>query len=284
MYINWFPGHMTKSMRMMEENIKLVDAVIYVLDARAPQSCINPNFNRFISSLPVVFVLNKADLADESAILAWKKALTKENREVVAVNSTASKNSAVVISCVKRLCAAKINKFKSKGVRATVRVMIMGVPNTGKSTLTNNLCGKAKAITGNRAGVTRGKQWVKVSDTIEVLDTPGTLYPKIDDETIGLHLAYIASIKDEVVDTNELACNFVKEMKEKFNDLLVKRYGVELDGEPLDIIERIGRKRGFVQKGSVVDIDRAAEAILDDFRKGRLGKITLEKAEDYVGA
>lgn len=283
MYINWFPGHMTKSMRMMEENIKLVDAVVYVLDARAPQSCLNPNFNKFIANLPVVFVLNKVDLADDTAVLAWKKVLTKPNREVVAVNSTASKNSAVVISAIKRLCANKIEKFKSKGVRATVRVMIMGVPNTGKSTLTNNLCGKAKAITGNRAGVTRGKQWVKVSDTVEVLDTPGTLYPKIDDERIGLHLAYIASIKDEVVDTFELACNFVKEIKENFNDLFVKRYGVDYDGEPAEIIERIGRKRGFVQRGNVVDVERAADAILDDFRKGRMGKITLEKAEDYVG-
>ena len=179
MQINWYPGHMTKSIRMMEENIKLVDAVIYVLDARAPKSCMNPNFDKFIEKLPVVFVLNKADLASEQSVAKWKKRLTGENREAVSVNSTVSKTSASVVALLKKLCANKINKFAQKGVKATVRVMIMGVPNTGKSTLTNNLCGKAKAITGNKAGVTRGKQWVKVSDTIEVMDTPGTLYPKL---------------------------------------------------------------------------------------------------------
>ena len=281
MYINWFPGHMTKSMRMMEENIKLVDAVIYVLDSRAPKSCINPNFNRFIERLPVVFVLNKADMSDENEVQKWKTALTSQNREAVIVNSTATKSSAIVITTIKRLCANKINKFKQKGAVATIRVMIMGVPNTGKSTLTNNLCGKAKAITGNRAGVTRGKQWVKVSDTVEVMDTPGTLYPKIEDERIALHLAYMGSIKDEVVDTYELACNFVDEMMAKFPHVLQNRYKTELSGTAQEILATIGRKRGFVIKGNEVDLERSADAVLDDFRKGRMGRITLEKAEEY---
>ena len=280
MQINWYPGHMTKSIRMMEENIKLVDAVIYVLDARAPKSCMNPNFDKFIEKLPVVFVLNKADLASEQSVAKWKKKLTGPNREAVSVNSTVSKTSASVVALLKKLCAGKINKFAQKGVKATVRVMIMGVPNTGKSTLTNNLCGKAKAITGNKAGVTRGKQWVKVSDTIEVMDTPGTLYPKLSDQTVAKHLAYMGSIKDEVVDGEELAIALLEELSTHFPFALKNRYGIENPDTPSALLEQIARKRGFILKGNVPDIERASDAILDDFRKGRMGKITLEEADD----
>lgn len=280
MQINWYPGHMTKSIRMMEENIKLVDAVIYVLDARAPKSCMNPNFDKFIEKLPVVFVLNKADLASEQSVAKWKKKLTGPNREAVSVNSTVSKTSASVVALLKKLCAGKINKFAQKGVKATVRVMIMGVPNTGKSTLTNNLCGKAKAITGNKAGVTRGKQWVKVSDTIEVMDTPGTLYPKLSDQTVAKHLAYMGSIKDEVVDGEELAMALLEELSTRFPFALKNRYGIENPDTPSALLEQIARKRGFILKGNVIDIERASDAILDDFRKGRMGKITLEEADD----
>ena len=280
MQINWYPGHMTKSIRMMEENIKLVDAVIYVLDARAPKSCMNPNFDKFIEKLPVVFVLNKADLASEQSVAKWKKKLTGPNREAVSVNSTVSKTSASVVALLKKLCAGKINKFAQKGVKATIRVMIMGVPNTGKSTLTNNLCGKAKAITGNKAGVTRGKQWVKVSDTIEVMDTPGTLYPKLSDQTVAKHLAYMGSIKDEVVDGEELAMALLEELSTRFPFALKNRYGIENPDTPSALLEQIARKRGFILKGNVPDIERASDAILDDFRKGRMGKITLEEADD----
>ena len=283
MQINWYPGHMTKSIRMMEENIKLVDAVVYVLDARAPKSCMNPNFDKFIEKLPVVFVLNKADLANEQSVSKWKKYLSGENREAVSVNSTVSKTSASVIALIKKLCANKINRFKQKGVRATVRVMIMGVPNTGKSTLTNNLCGKAKAITGNKAGVTRGKQWVKVSDTVEVMDTPGTLYPKLSDQTVAKHLAFMGSIKDEVVDGYELALALVEELSAKFPFALKNRYGIEELSAPDVIIQQIARKRGFILKGNEPDIERASDAVLDDFRKGRMGKITLEEAGDDEG-
>ena len=159
--------------------------------------------------------------------------------------------------------------------------MIIGVPNTGKSTLVNNLCGKAKAITGNKAGVTRGKQWVKVSDTIEVLDTPGTLYPKLSDQLCALHLAYVGSIKAEVVDGYELACNFILEMAEKFPQTLVSRYNIDINGSCEELLERIGRKRGLLMKGNEVDFERVCDAVLDDFRKGRMGKITLDKADEY---
>lgn len=280
MQINWYPGHMTKSIRMMEENIKLVDAVIYVLDARAPKSCMNPNFDKFIEKLPVVFVLNKADLANEESVARWKKRLKGENREAVSVNSTISKTSSSVVALLKKLCSGKINKFQQKGVKATVRVMIMGVPNTGKSTLTNNLCGKAKAITGNRAGVTRGKQWVKVSDTIEVMDTPGTLYPKLSDQTVAKHLAFMGSIKDEVVDGYELALALLEELSLRFPFALKNRYGIEILDTPENLLSLIAKKRGYVLRGNELDLERASDAILDDFRKGRMGRITLEEPID----
>jgi ribosome biogenesis GTPase A len=240
----------------------------------------NPNFDKFIEKLPVVFVLNKADLANDEEVVKWKKKLSGANREAVSVNSTISKTSASVVSLLKKLCAGKINKFKQKGVRATVRVMIMGVPNTGKSTLTNNLCGKAKAITGNKAGVTRGKQWVKVSDTIEVIDTPGTLYPKLSDQTVAKHLAFMGSIKDEVVDGYELALALIEELSQRYPFALKNRYGIEILDTPENLLQVIARKRGFILRGNEIDLERASDAVLDDFRKGRMGKITLEGADD----
>ncbi len=278
MEINWYPGHMTKSMRMIEDEVKLVDAIIYVLDSRAPMSCINPQFDKFIGAKPTVYLLNKADLCEKADVEAWKARLKGENKTAIAVNSTSSGSSAAVVSAVKTLCADKINKLRSKGVKATVRAMILGVPNTGKSTLCNNLCGKAKAITGNRAGVTRGKQWVRVSDSVEVLDTPGTLYPKLSDRDIAKKLAYIGSIKDEVVDSFELASEFIKDLGALYPDALFVRYGIEDTADPRKALDEIAKRRGFMFKGGEVDAERAAVAVIDDFRKGRLGKLVLEKA------
>jgi ribosome biogenesis GTPase A len=278
MEINWYPGHMTKSMRMIEEQVKLVDAIVYVLDSRAPMSCINPQFDKFIGAKPTVYLLNKADLCEKTDVDAWKTRLKGENKTAIAVDSTSSGSSAAVVTAIKQLCADKINKLKGKGVNATVRAMILGVPNTGKSTLCNNLCGKAKAITGNRAGVTRGKQWVRVSDYVEVLDTPGTLYPKLSDNEVAKKLAYIGSIKDEVVDSYELAIEFIKDIVALYPDALKNRYGISDTDSPRQCLEEIAKRRGFIVKGGEADAERAAVAVIDDFRKGRLGKLTLEKA------
>ncbi len=277
MIINWFPGHMTKSLREIEESIKLVDAVVYVLDARAPLSCINPAFEKIISGKPVVYALNKADTVPEGDLPAWIDKLSVGNNIAVKLNSTASNAAGVISDRLKVLCSNKIERKRSKGIRAVVRAMIIGVPNSGKSTLINNLCGKAKTVTGNKAGVTRGQQWVKVSEYLEVLDTPGTLYPKLDNQTVALNLAFIGSVRDEVVDTYELSLELIKRLTET-GDGIEYRYGFSPCGSAVDDLGEIARRRGFMLKGGQPDLERASHAVIDDFRKGRMGKIILEKA------
>lgn len=274
--INWYPGHMTKSIRMIEENIKLIDVLVYVLDARAPASCMNPDFARYIERLPVVFVLNKCDLADENETRKWLKKLSGERFEAIALDSTVSRSTGALLSAIKKLGGAKLERLAAKGVRATVRAMVLGVPNTGKSTLINNLIGKGKAITGNKAGVTRGKQWFKVNEFIEILDTPGTLYPKLSDQTTARRLAFLGSIKDEVVDVHELAMSLLIELP---SELIAARYAFEPTDDGEKNLELVAANRGYVLKGGILDPERAAVAVIDDFRKGRLGKITLDGSD-----
>ncbi len=277
--INWYPGHMTKSIRMIEENIRLIDVLIYVLDARAPKSCINPDFARYIEKLPVVYVLNKCDLADSAETEKWSKLLCGDRSEAITVNSTVSKSTASVLAIIKKLCGGKIQKYAAKNIKTTIKAMVIGVPNTGKSTLINNLLGKAKAITGNRPGVTRGKQWFRVGEYIEVLDTPGTLYPKLNDQVSARHLAYLGSIKDEVVDTFELSVQLLSELAMLKPDAISSRYGFIPSESGEKDLEEVARSRSFLLKGGAPDTERASVALIDDFRKGRLGRITLDKAE-----
>lgn len=268
---------MNRSLREMEEKIKLVDAVIYVLDARAPFSCINPAFGKLIADRPVIYTLNKADTVSESDLAPWIDRLSAGNAKAVRTNSTASGAAKIIADKLFTLCAEKIERKKARGIKAVIRAMVIGVPNSGKSTLINNLCGKSKTVTGNRAGVTRAQQWVKITPYLEVLDTPGTLYPKLDDMNVALNLAFIGSIKDEVVDTYELALELVKKLYSE-GDALQKRYGAELCGDAVKDLSAIALKRGLLIKGGQPDTERAAAAVIDDFRKGRMGKIMLEKA------
>ena len=277
--INWYPGHMTKSIRMIEENIKLIDALIYVLDARAPLSCINPDFERYIEKLPVIYILNKSDLADDKQTELWRKKLQGERSFAVTLDSTVSKSSAQVLSAIKKMCYEKITLYANKGVKTTIKVMVLGVPNTGKSTLINNFIGKAKAITGNKAGVTRGKQWFRVNDYIEVLDTPGTLYPKLANQDIARRLAYIGSVKEEVVDILALSTKLIKEVYALYPDAIFNRYGFNPTENDEENLRLVAKSRGFLVRGGEVDTERASVTVIDDFRKGRLGKITLDKVE-----
>ncbi len=274
--INWFPGHMQKALRMMQEEVKNVDALIYVLDGRAPVACLNPEFVSLAKEKPILFVINKIDLADEKKIEKIKQMLKGENNAILELNSTASGAIKSVENALNTLCKKIIEKFKNKGVNYFVRAMVVGVPNSGKSTLVNNLCGNARAITGDKPGVTKGKQWVKLSNNIEILDTPGTLWPNLIDEQNARKLAFIGSIKDEIISSEELSLFLIEELCENYPKEFCKRFGVEIENlSPVEILEAVAVSRKYLIKGGEIDYERTAKAIIDDFRKGRIGRITL---------
>lgn len=277
MNIQWFPGHMTKALRMMEDNIKLVDIVGYVLDARAPYSCLNPAFEKLINNKPCLFILNKADLADPAQTTMWQQYFTNKGYECIATSATDLSHGAKIVTALGKLSKDINAKYKAKGIFRPVRAMIIGVPNCGKSTIINCLCGKKTAITGDKPGVTRGKQWVRLANGIELLDTPGTVWSKFEQEEVGRHLCFIGSIKDDVVDLYEVSLALLEELSHTYPQLIVDRYGSEvLDSNAETMHQLIAKRRGFVMRGGVVDTERCSKAIMDDFRKGKLGRITLD--------
>ncbi len=282
MNIHWFPGHMAKAVRMMEENLKLVDVIIYVLDARAPFSCLNPVFDEMFKHKKIIYVLNKADLAPVSLVEEWMTYLSEAESTALSTVGTATNSAAPILKAAKTMCGEKLERYRLKGVKTAIRALVAGVPNCGKSTIINNLCGSGKTVTGNKPGVTRGKQWVRVNEYFEVLDTPGTLYPKLTDQTVARHLAYIGSIKDEVNDIFELTCDFINEINALYPKALFERYKTLYRDSALETLKDAAKARGYLLKGGEPDVERMADAVLEDFRKGRLGKIILEKAGDYA--
>ncbi|MDY2696056.1 MAG: ribosome biogenesis GTPase YlqF [Eubacteriales bacterium] len=275
--INWFPGHMTKALREMEEEAKNVDMIIYVLDARAPKSCVNPEFIKIIGNKPILYVLNKADMVEEQDLKPFLPYFKKPNTEAVLLDSTKSGAIKQIEPIMVNLCQEKLNKYKQKGFKINLRAMVLGVPNSGKSTLINNLCGSKKTITGNKAGVTRGKQWLALKNGFEVLDTPGTLYPNITNQQIALNLAFIGSIKNEVVDINELAIDFLNFCKKHYFNNLQEKYNLQdKTMSALEMLDEIATYKHYLLKGAEPDYDRTCMAIIDDFRKGKLGKIILD--------
>ena len=282
MVIQWYPGHMDKALRQMKDSIKLVDAIIYVLDARAPYSCINPKYKELIGDKPAIIVLNKADLVDESELILWENAFSELGYEVVRLNSTITNATKIMLAKVEKTLKEKIERNKAKGVHLPLRLMVIGVPNCGKSTLINNVCANKKTITGDKAGVTRANQWVKIGGDYEMLDTPGTLWPSFQNEKVARNLAYIGSIKDEVVDIEGLAYAFLEDLKFKYFDALTERYNLKssIDSETIQIFDEICLNRGFKLRGNEIDYTRGAKAIIDDFRKGRIGKIILDDLKD----
>ena len=276
MNINWFPGHMSKSLREIDDRIKLAGAVIYVLDSRAPLSCINPAFDEIIKNKPTVYVFNKADMVKAGELASLMKRFDTPTSVAVKLNATNSGAGKIISEKLIELSKDYIAKKQEKGVRAVIRAVVIGVPNSGKSTLINNLCGKGKTVTGNKAGVTKMQQLIRVSDYLEVVDTPGTLYPKLDNYFVALNLAFIGSIKDEVLDIYGVSLELIKRLTE-LRTGLKERYGIEPSGDAEKDLELIGRKRGFIEKGGEVDLERAAYAVIDDFRKGRMGKIILDR-------
>lgn len=276
MNIQWFPGHMTKALRMMQENVKIVDAIGYVLDARAPLCCFNPQFKSVVGNKPCVFVLNKCDLADPAKTELWCDFFRETNSPFVKVSATASAEAGKIAAAFESVTASLREKYKAKGVYKPVRFMIVGVPNCGKSTIINCLSGRKTVVTGDRPGVTKGKQWVRLSSGLDLLDTPGTLWPKFDDEKTAARLCFIGSIKDDVTDIYEVALALIEELAQTYPNSLEKRYNVVCDGDASEIFRRIAAKRGFLIRGGETDSERCAGAILDDFRKGRLGRITFD--------
>ena len=281
MIIQWFPGHMAKAKRQMEESLKRVDSLIYVLDARAPFSSINPEFDNLISVKPVLYVLNKSDLVERGDIREWESYFSSHGMKAIIVSSTIGKDAGSVLSALHELNKEKIERNRAKGVRYAVKAMVIGMPNTGKSTLINALCKGKRTVTGDRPGVTKGEQWVRLDNGISLLDTPGTLSHSMKSEEAGLHLAYIGSVRDAVVDTTELSLELIKFFVGKYPQSLTARYQVELNEDPLAVLTAIAKKRGLILRGGEPDLDKAAIAVIDDFRKGRLGKIILERADEY---
>lgn len=277
MHIHWYPGHMTKALRVMQEELKIIDCIIYVMDARAPLSSINPKFDVLIERKPALYVLNKADMVEKSEILKWKNHFEKEGKRCITAVSTMKGGGNEIISNLIALNKDLIERHKNKGVNKTIRAMVVGIPNCGKSTLINSLVSKKKVITGNKPGVTRGKQWVNVAEHIDLLDTPGTLYPDFSDQNKARNLAFIGSISDKVVDDTELALEMLKFMAEEHRPELIKRYSLEEVPEDMyALLEKIGEKKGQLLKGGVVDIEKTAKAVIIDFRKQAFGKIILE--------
>ncbi len=283
MIIQWYPGHMTKAFRLMEKEIKLVDAILYVLDSRAPFSCVNPKFPSLIGDKPIIYVFNKSDLGEKSKLDAWINGyFKKENTRCIVLDSTTSGSGKRVENAILDVCKPKIEKFKAKGINPTLRAMVIGVPNCGKSTLINNLCGKAKTVTGNKPGVTKGKQWVKITSGIELLDMPGTLWPAFDNNRVARHLAYIGSIREEVLDIPELALDFIGDMRRIDKSHLENRYSISISDEDtnLEVIESICQSRKYMLRGGEFDYDRCCSAIISDFKQGKFGNITLEEFKE----
>lgn len=274
MDINWFPGHMAKSTREIESSLKYADCALYVLDARAVFSCFNPAFDAMVG-LPTVYVINKSDAVNPSTVKGWLDWFSRENKCAVAVEGTNSSCKGRLLNAIEKSCKSRIQKQLDRGLNKHIGAVVIGVPNTGKSTIINTLCGKARLVTGNRAGVTRSSLWARVNPSLDVLDTPGTLYPKITDRRVGENLAIIGSIKDEVVDITELANALIDRLNSIDRAILSSRYGLEVG---VDGLSTIAKMRGFKARGGELDTPRAAATVIDDYRKGRLGKIALEEA------
>ena len=275
-HLQWFPGHMTAAMRMMEENLKAVDGVMIVLDARAPRASLNSKLNKLFVNKKVLYVLNKCDLVEGADIKRTISEFSAEDKEVIAVSAMDKRAVDLLYNRIFALLQDKLENNKRKGVFKPIRIMVAGIPNTGKSTIINALCGCKKTVTGNKAGVTKGKQWVRLRE-LELLDTPGTMPPAFDNQVLAKHLAYIGSMNDANIDFNDLAYELLNELKDKCPNLLKSKYGIEdLSVETLDLFNAICVRRGFLRRGGEYDYERCATAIIDDFRKGRIGKIILD--------
>jgi len=279
MQINWFPGHMAKAHRMINEQLKLVDVVIELLDARIPLSSANPIIDRIIAAKPRVVALTKADLAEDSWTEKWLKEFTSKGHPTIAIDTLTGKGTKQLISRVEAAAQPKLDTLAAKGIRPrAIRVMILGIPNVGKSSLINRLIGTAAARTGDKPGVTRGQQWIKVSKTLELLDTPGVLWPKLEDQQAAFKLAVTGAISDDALDFSKLSMRLLALLQQHYPDRLITRYNLSgpLPEDTQAVLELIGARRGCLRSGGLIDEEKARRIILAEFREGKLGRFTLD--------
>ena len=279
MNIQWYPGHMTKAKRAMKEDIKLIDLVIELVDARVPLSSRNPDIDSLAAGKARMVLLNKSDLADERLNAQWAAWFEAKGIHVVKIDARNKGTLKQVQGVVQQACRDKIERDRKRGIlNRPIRTMVVGIPNVGKSTFINSFAGKACAKTGNKPGVTKGNQWIRLNKTLELLDTPGILWPRFDDQSVGLKLALIGSINDQILNKDELAGQCIRILKEQYPGTLLNRFDLETeDKEPAAILEDIARARSCLMKGRELDVARASALLLDDFRAGKLGRVTLEQ-------
>ena len=284
MHFQWYPGHMTKAKRAMQEDIKLIDVVIELVDARIPVSSKNPDIDTLAGGKSRILLMNKSDMADPAMLDAWIRYYEKKGYLAMAVNSKKRNELKQVNALIQKACKEKIERDRKRGIlNRPVRAMIVGIPNVGKSTFINSFAGKACAKTGNKPGVTKGKQWIRLNKQVELLDTPGILWPKFEDQTVGQHLAFIGSIKDELIQSVELALDLIEFLVNRYPGILGDVYEVEENQDSADVLEAVANNRGCRKKGDELDYEKAAFLLLDDFRNGRLGRITIESPEEFHG-
>lgn len=281
MNIQWYPGHMTKARRMMQEDIKLIDLVIELVDARVPLSSKNPDIDELAKNKARLILLNKADLASPEYTKAWEEWYKSKGFYVLSLNARNGSGVKAVTGIVQEACKEKIERDRRRGImNRPVRAMIVGIPNVGKSTFINTYAGKACTKTGNKPGVTKGKQWIRLNKNVELLDTPGILWPKFEDQSVGQKLAIIGSIKDDLLDIRELAVQLIGLLMEKYPGILEKRYNIEENRDKIKMLEMIAESRNCRLKGNVLDTQKASKLLLDDFRSAKLGAITLDFPEN----
>ena len=278
MNYQWYPGHMTKAKRMMQENIKLIDLIIELVDARIPLSSRNPDIDELGKGKARIVLLNKSDLADPVYNKQWITYFEEQGASVLEINSKTGSGVKSIQGVVQEACKEKIERDRKRGiVNRPIRAMVVGIPNVGKSTFINSFAGKACAKTGNKPGVTKGKQWIKLNKNLELLDTPGILWPKFEDQQVGMKLAFIGSMNDEIIIMDELACDLIHTLKELYPKQLSERYEIALQDKDVEVLQAIAESRKCYAKGEQLDLDKAAAILVDDFRSGKLGRITLER-------
>jgi ribosome biogenesis GTPase A len=277
MNLQWYPGHMTKAKRQMQEDLKLIDLIIELVDARIPLSSRNPDIDELGKNKARLILLNKSDLADERYNEQWSAYFQKKGFYVVKVNAKSGAGLKSIQGVIQEACKAKIERDRRRGIKnRPIRAMVVGIPNVGKSTFINSYTGKACAKTGNKPGVTKGKQWIRLNKTLELLDTPGILWPKFEDQEVGKRLAFIGSIKDEILNLEELSLELLDYIRTNYPGLLNTRYGIEEEGTPVSLLEAVADKRKCLIRGQEIDYAKAAGIVMEEFRNGKIGRITLE--------